>query len=391
MVISVAAITVVIGMGGVSLDIASWYQTQHQAQVAADAAALGAANCLADAGNSGNACTSTTDTTDANAVATAIASDNHVPISSVSYSAGYVTVTTATSAPLTFAGMFHVTKPAVSQHAVAAWAHSTSSCSTPGASCFALFAMDSTCSQDGVTMGGGNETLNGQVYSNSSDSFSGGTDIFNGAVTYGAGSGCTAPPANSSIHYNGGLNGTGNDPNWPIDYRTTFGSCSGSACTGLGNTPAYCGQNAAANFYLTNLSAAGVYCAYGTGTPSDPATWNGTIAVTGGGGTASSPLSLTLIGGNVTFGGGNYFLKSYSDNLLIYATTGATTLTGGNDAWAGDMFDPNGLATLSGGNQNQTTLVEANQINIQGGNFTGDGPTVVNGGSSTLGSDSLAG
>ena len=73
MVIAAAAMFVVMLMAALAIDTAAGYQRRHQAQVAADAASLAAANCLADAGETGDACTSTTDTTDAVRVATTIA------------------------------------------------------------------------------------------------------------------------------------------------------------------------------------------------------------------------------------------------------------------------------------------------------------------------------
>ena len=69
-------------------------------------------------------------------------------------------------------------------------------------------------------------------------------------------------------------------PTWPDDFSQILTACGGAgqvACTGPGGTPSYC-TKAAPNFTFTNPTSSNVvtnnvYCAYGTGTPSDPATW----------------------------------------------------------------------------------------------------------------------
>jgi hypothetical protein len=116
LIIVVAAMFVVLAFSAFAIDLAQWYQKHHQAQVSADAAALAAANCLAH-----GVCTNTTPAGDAAATAASLASSNHVPISGpVTITNNQVTVTTATSAPVSFASVFGLA-PATSAHAVAAY------------------------------------------------------------------------------------------------------------------------------------------------------------------------------------------------------------------------------------------------------------------------------
>ncbi len=81
LIIVAFAMVVVIGISAMAIDVASWYVKHHQAQVVADAAALAAANCLANP-NKGPApqCTSGTDTTTATTVAQAYGTDNGVTL-----------------------------------------------------------------------------------------------------------------------------------------------------------------------------------------------------------------------------------------------------------------------------------------------------------------------
>ena len=70
LIIVALAMTAMLGMAAIGIDVSTWYQKHHQAQVVADAAALAAANCLAHP-NTGPSpqCSSSTDTTDATTVA----------------------------------------------------------------------------------------------------------------------------------------------------------------------------------------------------------------------------------------------------------------------------------------------------------------------------------
>lgn len=80
LIVVVIAMFAILALAAYAIDVASWYAKHHQAQVSADAAALGAANCMAQAGLKSSQCSSQTDTTDAAKVATTLAADNSVTI-----------------------------------------------------------------------------------------------------------------------------------------------------------------------------------------------------------------------------------------------------------------------------------------------------------------------
>lgn len=326
MFVTAAGMTVVIGMGSLAIDTAQWYQKRHQAQMSADAAALAAANCLANAG-SGKTCTSTTDTTDASQVATTIAADNGVPIYGVSYDDNHVTVTTHTNAPNTFAEVFNLGSPSVTQKSTASYSQTQSTACDESkqvvGDCLAIFGMSNVCGVDtgsvvsdiGVSIPANGIDIKGAIESNAS--------LFGGSGnTFGlgtVGTSCGVAPLYDYLS-----NGTNNFAGltapvgqavrnyWPIDYSQDFPPCGGSGapCNASG-TPSFCSASAANfNFTSSNQPVAGyIYCAYGTGTKSAPSTWNGNISMSGGGfsGTQSNPTPDTFVAGSVTMNGTYYF------------------------------------------------------------------------------------
>jgi len=147
-----------------------------------------------------------------------------------------------------------------------------------------------------------------------------------------------------------------------------------------------------------------VYCAIGSGTASNPATWTGAITIGENIGTSGSSCSnqpdVTLIGASVTFTDSTTCLAPDLDNCLAYATTGNIVIYNGEYDWSGAMFAPSGSIDvgfdpgkgLQGSPPDVATgLLEAQNVDITNATFTltGDGP-VVSGSSSTLpGTDSL--
>lgn len=442
MFITCAGMTVIIGMAAMGIDTAQWYQSRHQTQVAADAAALAAADCLANAG-SGQTCTSPTDTTAASQVATTIANDNHVPISSVSYSANQVTVTTAETAPETFAGAF-MSAPRVSQSASASFAPSTCNESAQVVGdCWAIFGMSEVCGVDtgsttgdvGVSIPANGISIKGAINANGS--------LFGGSGnTFGPGwigNQCGLSPlfdyaSSGSDLFAGATQPVGQPavPSWPVDYSKDFPSCGGSGpvCSPSG-TPSFCSASAASfSFTAADPPEAGyIYCAYGSGTESDPSTWNGSITVSGGGGTSADPTAVTFVGGSVSIGSGagdfescgystagytaagcqgasgqtmpapplcsqsgapspcNYPFIYAADNLLSAPTCDTRVSTsvcilGGTTSFQGDIFaaagntlPPSGTGTvLIDAASGSTTMVEAYNVLWLNGNAIGDGP-----------------
>jgi hypothetical protein len=413
---------VVIVFAALAIDVASWYQRHHQAQVSADSAALAAANCLLRSSTTStatNMCATPTDTTRASNVATTIANTNTVPISgSVSYgtsTAGVitnVTVTTATTARTFFSNEIGLTSTGVSARAVASLNWSFSDCTTigdqAGGGCLMFYAAAANCGSGtnaAIQMQVGNsDILTGGIFSNGSiDDSQGNGGNINGPVTYGSGSSCAS---NTSFKGNADKQGAtqqttdrGNatTPNWPIDYSTLFPACSGTGC-GSAGTPSYCTHSGTS---ISSYQGPGVYCAYGTGTASTPSTWNGTLTFPSGTGSSASPDAVTLIAGNISLSSNSVY-KAYSNNLFAYATCGGpgTSCTsaqapyfsavGGGLNYTGDVFVPYGQASYTGGNVNFTGMTEAQTILDDGGDQNGDGPAFSGGPQLIPGSSSLS-
>jgi Flp pilus assembly protein TadG len=418
------SMVVFVGMAGLAIDVANWYQARHRAQVAADAAALAAANCMVYQGLTRPGATECTTTTDAAGVATSFAAQNGVsiPTSDVTFSSSTVTVTTPNPTPALFSGLFgiHQTRPT----AVAAATWSTGTSNTCAASamaageCYLMFARDSNCAHNAIKVGNnGNVNIKGGLWSNSGFDSSGADNNSQwGHVIYGNGSGCSWKQGKFSPKFASGPAQHAPINAWPRDYTTIITSCVGSStypCTGPGGTPSYC-TNVAANFSSLDLSAAGnanqVFCAYGTGTPSDPTTWNGTIIVPSSSGAFT--FSDSFIGGYVSIGlhsSGTLTaqLSTSLGNLLIYANgtdsssslscpvstacTAAVQNTGGNANVTGDIFVPNGTVDIANqGNGTYQTFIQAQDVGLKaGGGLTGQGPGGGSGTSPLPGADLL--
>ncbi len=214
LVLVALAMVAVIGMAALAIDASTWYQKHHQAQVAADSAALAFANCMANADSTGNQCTSSTDTTNATTQAITFAGDNGVTITSSNVSPNTtnktVTVTAPDPAPSFFAKLFGVTSTPTST-ATASWLPPTSgACTTPGNSCYAIFAMNSSCtvgssesSGSPLVLNGSSDTIDGGVHSNGSIDLVGGSQIL-GLTTYGNGSGCQTKQGGSGDLFTSG-------------------------------------------------------------------------------------------------------------------------------------------------------------------------------------------
>ncbi len=428
LVIVVLAMFVIIGIMAVAVDLATWYQKHHQAQVAADAAALSAANCMANAGitlsatptTSLNPCTTVSDTADATSVATSIAAENGVTIPSGNVTINTTSTTGSTGCPATsacvtaanssapfFAGIFGVGSTSQTARAAAYYsAPITSNCTNSASgACYFAFAKDSNCSDTGITLSNnGNVTVSGGIWSNSGLNMSG-TDNNShwGAVTYGQN--CTYTPSSKNPKFTSGPSPHAPLPNWPRDYTTVITACGGTGNPCSSGTPTFCTQSA--QNYGTksspySFSSGQVYCAYGTGTKSDPSTWNGTIYIAPSTGTYSD----TFIGGYVNIATqGSITLSSQLStsigNLLVYANdansqsptgnSAADISTQGSATLSGDMFVPNGTLNLTTqGSGNVTTFLEANQLSVSaGGGITGNGPATGTDGQTLAGSDQL--
>jgi hypothetical protein len=448
LVVVVISMVVVVGVAALAIDAASWMGRHHQAQVAADAAALAAANCLAHPGANATtidiggtqtsvpACSSSSDTTDAQTVAVDYAQANGIPLTDpgtqvdVNPSNYTVTVTAVATSSSFFARLFGFGQTYQTAHAEASWTppSSSSACSTPGNSCAAVFAKGSSCANAGsqpggspIIFGGKDDTITGGVHSNGSIYEAGGGGQTLGPTSYGDGSGCTIDTSGESGDT---WNGSSTKPSpgeppinsWPVDYTqivTPCGSGYSYACTGPYGTPSYCTQ-AAGNQGYSSANGAGsssgfdygskserpipgqVWCAYGSGTPSIPSSWNGLIYLQ----SDSTTVTGNWIGGTIEFGHDGWSLTPQLESFpTLYATgsgdcspasSGGICMAGGTETVSGSLFAPNGWIEFNGAGSTSNFL-ESQYIYFDGGsqNITGDGPTNIGGGTSTPGTDSL--
>ena len=401
MVLTTVTIFVALLMGALAIDAARWYQKHHQAQVAADSASLAAATCLAN-GSPGETCTSTTDTADAAKVATTIASDYGVTLSTGQVmfpGGGKVVVNDGTSSPSVFANVAGIKtgyQSAAAGAAFTAASHTTTTTTTPSTitttatittptttttatttttpttttnttttpitgSPLALFSMDANCSDNGVYMQGGSETVNGGVWSNSSLYLDPGGSSYE-SLTYGVGSSCQTTTEGGGGTYTDGSpqQATTDLTTWPVPYGTSadpLPACTntygGSGTWDIGNQPATTPQ---------------VFCYPG-----------GAILLTG----SSDYSDDTFESGSFSVQGGGIGLEAENypaNKLLIYATgTGSNVvnLTNGAGVVKGDVDAPNGQVGFDSGSNAFTGLLEAQDVNFSGGSstITGDGPT----------------
>ncbi|MGH2869098.1 MAG: hypothetical protein ACRDNK_16255, partial [Solirubrobacteraceae bacterium] len=209
----------------------------------------------------------------------------------------------------------------------------------------ALFAGSTSCSGFGVTLESNGATIAGGTHSNGKIDIQ---DSSNrpGDVTYGGPGGCTANMGGST--YNSLTRDPVQEP-WPKDYSTTYG-VGKPTCTFSQPT-----------FNLSGTIAPGVYCATGK------ITLRGALKGNGGG--------ISFVANSFSISASGKGIAPYADNLLLYQT-GASKLSLGNlDLGTGWVFAP--LATVDVGETVDTSgFVEANQIDVTGGNFkmTGTGP-----------------
>ena len=391
LVIVAVSLVALLGFAALAIDVGSFYQAQRQAQSAADAGALAGADDII--------ASPTAVLGDATTYASTNAPSTTPTISATQPTSASVRVTVDASTPAFFGRLLGLTSAKVSATAVASALNKPSHCASTTGACDAIFAMSTSCTTSpsaAVEVTTGQVNINGAVHSNGSFDATGGNDQF-GPTEYG--NGCTAPSTKNGQTYNGTSQPSAAPPiaEWPIDYTLQYPSCTGSGCTGqaatagtgvitpLTGTPPYCTQSAQRFSGLTPVTGQ-VYCAVGSGTASDPKTWNGAISLNAAG-TASSPIQSTYIGGSITVGNSaNAFLSpcvtaacSSSNKLIFYATTGNISSGGGaSGAINGDMFARAGSITITGGGQT-TNFLEGQTVLIQSGGMTGDGPQDVPG------------
>jgi Flp pilus assembly protein TadG len=399
LVITAVAMVAMLGMAAFTIDVGSWYQVKRHVQEAADAAALAGAQDLP-----ASEATATAD-------ATAYVTKNLPGVTpTITFpTSTEIKVVVSTTAPSFFGKVFGVTSANVSATSVASETSTQTTCSATGTDCYAMFAMNTSCTGDPITLGGGSHVIGG-VWSDGSINVGGGGSSL-GPTTYSNAAQCSISPsswASNSNTFTSGPTAAAPLTAWPINYALDFPACSGT-CTGPGGTPSFCtSSSTATSEYLktytpSNLSSDNIYCDVGTGTASTPTTWNGAIEVAGG------PVTDTFVGGTVTIDGGTtltacgWTLSGYQASScgtsipapvtanypLVYAVGSGTSVndSSGGNTFYGDLFGPNGTIDIGGGSW--TTFAEGNQINASGGGFTvtGDGPLTTGG---TLGAGTAA-
>jgi hypothetical protein len=418
LILITAAMFAVLAMAAFAIDVATWYQKHHAAQVAADASALAAANYMGNGGSAGSATT----------MATTYASNNGLAINSsnvtVDTTNDTVTVTVPTTGALTFGGIA-VSPPNISARAVASWL--MTNCAVSGSSCAFMFAADNVCSGNtgvnsfinnqtttiphGVTVAqnGTSGALSGSIISasNITTSVNGGATFPTTLAAYSNGTGCTGPSPSSPSPYEAAFQRSITN-SFPIDYRQIYSACGttsikfGAVTCDSNGFPNYCTPStesaSSTAVTLTTATSNAIYCAAGTGTKSDPSTWNGTINVN-----VTTNASATYIAGIVNLNPptGVSLTPASGNRLLVYGaecnnssplpTTCPTTHTvtsaaaislsangNGSTTISGDFFAPAGVIDSHiSGNPNLTGFLEGwDVVYNANGTVTGDGPSV---------------
>ncbi len=410
LILIVLAMTLILALAAFSIDVALWQTKRHQAQVAADAAALAAANCLAT-----RACTSTTSGGDAYTKATTYAAANGVPASSVTIANNQVTVATQTPAPDAFAGIFNV-HPTAGARAVASYTDGViAPSSVYGADCTNatnppnVTSCSPSCANRGVTINSqGKTNINGAIESGGSVSVDiAGTDSI-GPVQYGHG--CPNSDNHVSVKGNASIaNGPGQAAaatSYPTTYSGVWTSASQNECSassiytartypGSGNITVSGGSA----MIPSTITLSGNSSSFGD--PSVPVVMCASTSITIAGQKATLN-DITLVAPNITLDSSN---KSTSTNnftitpdpnavpdgggspaVALYDTSGATLDLGKNDVTInGAVYAP--LAQiLEQGNNGGSALLEGNTVTIDGNN-SADGPSTTL--TAFSGSDSL--
>ncbi|HEX8976531.1 MAG TPA: pilus assembly protein TadG-related protein [Solirubrobacteraceae bacterium] len=393
-VIVVVAVMLValLAMAALAIDLSSFFQAQRQAQAAADAGALAGAHDLV--AGSGSVTGDATSYAQQNFPGATVTADN-------TSNPNQVTVTVNAPTPVFFGKLLGLASETVGARAVAGKSASTS-CPNPtvgDAACAAIFSRDPSCSPAGLNFQGGGMTISGGVWSDGS-TVNGATNVtFSGPLTTGNGTGCGWT----------GSGGTGLTPqtvlssppaSWPIDYSVDFPACAGAGCTGPGGTPPFCTDASTSPSWGPTPVTGHIYCAVGTGTASNPLSWNGALSVS----VVGQTMQATYVGGTVAlhsssnstlepcgyaaagFNGGtcpgvrapsttNYPLIYAVSNVGVGSTSSVAFIDGGNGTVIGDVFAPNGLLYFTGGGTGDIGFLEGYDVTVKGGGLSGDGPS----------------
>lgn len=403
LVVLVFALVVILGVSALAIDVSGWFVTRHHAQVAADAAALAAANYMAVSEGTGS-------TTTATSIGQDYVNRNGFDGSkaNITFNTGSatVTVTVPTKGSIFFAHALGFGPPNISATAIASW--------ETGHAPYALFAYG-TCSS-GSSQGSGSIG----IYVNGNTNLSGGVHS-NGDMTGQYGNNTTAPPGTMSYGYSGGCSnsltagnksgastapaiGGSSSLSYPVPYNSP--SCTlqnGTSCYFDPSTSGTCTYTASSSV-PSSLSGA-ITTSYNSTENAYDITINGSV------GSSASPVVLCAPGGTITVAANNVSLdgslyansvviqgNSFTvtpppDELGIYMTgTGTLNLDPSNGAKGSNnvtlnnayIFAPNGTVVVGG--NNGTGFIEALNISVGSSThgksgyannwtFAGTGPT----------------
>jgi Flp pilus assembly protein TadG len=351
-------LTVLLAFAALAIDLGSLDQAQKQAQAAADAGALAAADDLEVSANSV--------TSDAQTYAAKNYPGSTSTVTTPNARTVQVTVNKTVATPL--ANIFGNSSSKVSATATAGTVGSEGNGT--------IFAMDANCSDAGITMdgttsGGGTTSglnitgLNGTsaaIDSNGALNISNYANSSFGDVTYGKG--CTPNVSNNtnSTFSSGPVARSQTITSWPVDY--SYLTTSSSACTYHSTGGLDLEDQTSVQFYP------GVYC-YDQPVVIKNDTYFGPSSGPG--------TPVTLIAPSIDIEGISYVnvLPYIGNDLLMDATSGTCTVQA-NIVSGATVFVPNGTLNISDSTSlNFTGYLEAQDVVLdRDGNdtFTGNGP-----------------
>lgn len=397
LILVVLCMVLIVALAAFSIDVGRWQVAHHKTQVAADATALAAANCLAS-----RSCTSIAAGGDAEQKGDQIAADNGFPAAevTVSFTSSTVKATLRTVVNSAFAGFFGIGSENVSASAVASYTNGVRApASVFGADCSnptnpPTSGCTVNCTAPGVTISSnGNTNITGAIETNGYVDINIGGTASLGPVESGFGVGTTCGKNTSKVGgtasiANGPADATGFTP-FPTTYNSvwtnaTSNECSASSTYTASGYPGY-----------KNISVSG-----GTGAVPSTVTLDGNNKTFG---SASAPVvicastsisipgnsatlnDITLVAPSISIGGNNFTITpdpnalpdgGGSPAVALYDTSATPLNFGPNDInVTGCVYAPLAGIVVPGNNGGQA-LLEANTVEIDGNNG-GDGPSTT--------------
>lgn len=402
LIVMVVTMAVILAIAAFAIDVGGWYATRHHAQVAADAAALAGANCMANGGTVSSCTTGTTSPA-------TVVSDNGFSSETVSFNSPgtkKITVTVKSTGSTVFSGVFGMGGPAITATAVASWTGASTATCTAGSTCDFAFASSQSSSSPGLTITSG--TINGSVVSDCAIDNGAGSGTFTGSVTYGPGTSCNS----SSTGLPSSATAATSLLCFPIDYSGLTqnpSACGGTdSSPGFSATSSYCTVTETGSATVNANATPGVYCfppgsiaTIGPGTaqsgPGEGITIiapqfvyvsNATTVIypyqTASGPLANNELAFYQYSANYT--GWNSTNGGCSSIGPTFAMSGNKKLT-----MNGAVFAPCAAFVYNDNNAPAWTgFVEAYSVQLDGSKFSGDGPSPSSGPqSNTAGTDQL--